>query len=210
MGHAGGVTAPLVLVGRSSSHFTRITRLFAEELGVPYTLQVVTDLRATESAGYGGNPALRMPTLLAPSGIWYGSLNICRELGRLAPSPRRLVWPEQLPGALLSNLQELTLQAMATEVELVMNDAPPESSTLARKRRESLQGTLTWLDHHSESALALLPERDLSYLEAALYCLVTHLEFRNVLPTEPYESLRRFAAHFGQRQSAQRTAFRFD
>lgn len=203
------VTDPLVLVGRSSSHFTRITRLFAEELRVPYTLQVVTDLRGTESAGYGGHPALRVPTLLAPSGAWYGSLNICRELARLAPSPRRLVWPEQLHGALASNLQELTLQAMATEVELVMNDAP-ESSALARKRRESLRGTLTWLDQHCEPALGTLPERDLSYLEAALYCLVTHLEFRNVLPTEPYDRLRRFAARFGERESAQRTGFRFD
>lgn len=209
MGHAPSVASPsLVLVGRSSSHFTRVTRLFAEELGVPYSLQVVTDLRATDSVAYGGNPALRLPILLAPSGTWFGSLNICRELARLAPAPRHVVWPEELRGAALSNLQELTLQAMSTEVELIMNDAP--DSALATKRRESLRGTLGWLDQNVAPALATLPDRDLSYLEVSLYCLVTHLDFRQVLPLEPFPHLRKFAEGFGNRESARRTSFRFD
>lgn len=198
----------VTLVGRSSSHFTRVTRFFAAELGVAYTFQVVKDLRALESASYLGNPALRLPSLIAPSGTWYGSLNICRELARLSPRPLRLVWPEQLHGPLLANLQELTLQAMSTEVELIMNDAP--QSALATKRRESLAGTLRWLDEHVHAALAELPERDLSYLEVALFCLLTHLEFRQVLPTAPYERLRRFAASFGERGGARQTPFVFD
>jgi glutathione S-transferase len=203
------VTAPiLTLVGRSSSHFTRVTRLFAQELGVAYTFHIVKDLRALESAAYSGNPALRLPSLIAPSGTWYGSLNICRELARHARTPRRVVWPEQLHGATLANVQELTLQAMATEVELIMNDAP--QSALATKRRESLTGTLRWLDQNVDAVLEALPARDLSYLEVALYCLLTHLEFRQVLSTEPYEHLRRFAATFGERDSARATAFVFD
>lgn len=200
--------SPLTLVGRSSSHFTRVTRIFAHELGVAYTFRIVTDLRALEGAAYSGNPALRLPTLLSPDGPWFGSLNICRELARAAPRPLRVVWPELLPTPALANAQELTLQAMATEVELIMNDAP--QSALPAKRKESLRGTLRWLDDHLASALPALPERDLSYLEVTLYCLVTHLEFRQVLPTEPYVRLRRFAEGFGKRESALQTPFVFD
>jgi len=198
----------LLLVGRSSSHFTRVTRVFAHDLGVAYTFQVVRDLRALESDAYRGNPALRLPSLVAPSGTWYGSLNICRELARLATRSIRIVWPEQLRGAALANLQELTLQAMSTEVELVMNDAP--QSALATKRRESLLGTLRWLEQNVDDALAELPPRDLSYVEVTLFCLLTHLEFRKVLPTEPYARLRRFAEAFGERESAVATVFAFD
>ncbi|RYZ04240.1 MAG: glutathione S-transferase domain-containing protein [Myxococcales bacterium] len=202
------VAPALTLVGRSSSHFTRVTRFFASELGVPYAFEVVTDLRALDDAAYRGNPALRLPSLIAPSGTWYGSLNICRELARLAPRSLRLVWPEQLEDASASNLQELTLQAMSTEVELIMNDAP--ESALATKRRESLLGTLRWLDANVDAALGRLPPRDLSYLEVALYCLVTHLDFRHVVPTAPYERLRTFVESFGEREGARATPFVFD
>lgn len=207
--HSASASAPgLTLVGRSSSHFTRTVRIFAHELRTPYALQVAKDLRALAQQAYGGHPALRLPTLLAPSGQWFGSLPICRELERVAASPLRLVWPEHLPSALLSNAQELTLQAMATGVELIMNDAP--ESALAGKRRESLAGTLRWLDENVDRALAALPERDLSYLEVTLYCLVTHLDFRRVLDSAPFTRLHAFAAHFGARPSAQETPFRFD
>jgi hypothetical protein len=32
-----------------------VTRIFAAELGVPYTLQVVPDLLSCDAADYGGN-----------------------------------------------------------------------------------------------------------------------------------------------------------
>src|SRR5690554_2468986 len=43
-----------VIFGRSSSHFTRVTRIFAEELDVPYSLEVVRDLLSTDANDYGG------------------------------------------------------------------------------------------------------------------------------------------------------------
>ncbi len=217
----------LTLVGRSSSHFTRVTRFFAAELVVPHAFQVVKDLRSLDAASYHSNPALRLPSLVAPSGTWFGSLSICRELARLSPKtpPLRIVWPEQLHDAvpaassvargvggrssLLANMQELTLQAMSTEVELILSDSP--SGALAVKRRESLENTLRWLDESVDAGLAQLPEdRDLSYLEVALYCLATHLEFRQVVPTAHYERLQRFAATYGEREGARLTPFVFD
>lgn len=203
------MSSPLpTLVGRSSSHFTRLTRIFAHELGVACSFQVVTDLRGTDQTAYGEHPALRLPTLLAANGPWFGSLNICRELARGSDRGLRIVWPEQLHRALHANVQELTVQAMATEVELIMNDAP--ESLLALKRRESLLGTLRWLDANVDAALASMPERDLSYWEPALFCLVEHLEFRKVLSTEPFLRLREFASGFGERDGARATPFRFD
>ncbi|MET0791438.1 MAG: glutathione S-transferase N-terminal domain-containing protein [Polyangiaceae bacterium] len=53
----------LALFGRSSSSFTRVARIDAAEPGVPYQLRVVPDLRSLEAAGYGRNPALRLPVL---------------------------------------------------------------------------------------------------------------------------------------------------
>lgn len=214
----------LVLVGRSSSHFTRVARIFAAELDVPVELQVTRDLLSLDAADYGDNPALKIPTLRTPEGVWFGALNICRELARRAPHKRNIVWPEALTTPLLSNAQELTLHAMATEVNLVLagarapqgtsggqsaiSDPPPAHVT---KMRTSLLGTVEWLERSASAVLAALPpERDLSFLEVCLFCLVRHLEFRGVLSTEPFASLRAFSDQFETRASAQQTPFVFD
>ncbi|RKH91375.1 glutathione S-transferase domain-containing protein [Corallococcus sp. AB045] len=202
-----------VIIGRSSSHFTRIARLFAAELGVDHSFQVVRDLLSTNPEDYGGNPALRIPVLKTAQGAWFGALNVSRELWRRSNSRPRVVWPEDLDVPLLANMQELTLQAMATEVTLVMEKmaGAGEGTTHARKLRESLGNMMAWLEANASAALAALPpERDLSYLEVTLFCLVTHLEFRDVLPTASYETLNRFCQQFAQRPSASATLFRFD
>ncbi|NOK10698.1 glutathione S-transferase N-terminal domain-containing protein [Corallococcus exercitus] len=202
-----------VIIGRSSSHFTRIARLFAAELRVDHSFQVLRDLLSTDPADYGGNPALRIPVLKTSRGAWFGALNVSRELWRQSNPRPRVVWPEDLDVPLLANVQELTLQAMATEVTLVMEKMAGggEGTTHALKLRKSLLNMMAWLEEHSSAALAALPpERDLSYLEVTLYCLVTHLEFRDVLPIAPYEALNRFRQQFEQRPSARDTAFHFD
>lgn len=204
---------PPVLIGRSSSHFTRIARLFASELCVPCSFQVVRDLLSTDPADYGGNPALRIPVLKSAGGAWFGALNVSRELWRRSSPRRRVVWPEDLDVPLLANMQELTLQAMATEVTLVMEKmaGAGEGTRHALKLRESLLNMMAWLEDNANAALAALPpERDLSYLEVTLFCLVTHLEFRDVLPTKPYAALNQFCQQFSKRPSASETAFRFD
>lgn len=202
-----------VIIGRSSSHFTRIARLFATELGVDHSFQVVRDLLSTNPEDYGGNPALRIPVLKTAQGAWFGALNVSRELWRRSNPRLRVVWPEDLDTPLLANMQELTLQAMATEVTLVMEKmaGAGEGTTHARKLRESLGNMMAWLEANASAALAALPpERDLSYLEVTLFCLVTHLEFRDVLPTASYATLNRFCQQFAQRPSASATPFRFD
>lgn len=207
------VAATPVIVGRSSSHFTRLTRIFAAEAGVDYVFHPVFDIMSLDPADYAGNPALKLPVLETPEGSWFGALNVCRELVRRSRKGPRVVWPEQLEQPLPANAQELVLHAMATEVALIMPKVAQQESSGAHtaKMTRSLENVLSWLDGNADAALAALPgERDLSYLEASLFCLVTHLEFREVVPTEPYPALRRFRDEFGTRASASGTRYCFD
>lgn len=202
-----------VIIGRSSSHFTRVTRIFAAELEVDCSFEVVRDLMSSDPDDYGGNPALKMPTLRTPRGAWFGALHICRELSRLSARGARLVWPEDLDEPLLANAQELVVQAMTTEVALILArlSADGDGGAHQAKMTRSLTNTMAWLETHAAQAIDALPrDRDLSYLEVTLFCLVTHLEFRSVLPMEPYPKLRELCQRFAARASTHENAYRFD
>ena len=200
------------IVGRSSSHFTRVTRIFAAETHVDYAFDVVRDLMSPNAGDYGGNPALKLPILQIADGSWFGALNICRALSRLSTCDIDIVWPEVLQQPLLANAQELTLQAMATEVTLIMSKHAGAGNDLHQsKMRTGLANTMLWLDANVRAALAALPpHRGLSYLEVTLFCLITHLEFTSVLPVTDYPNLVEFGRHFGTRPAALETLYRFD
>jgi hypothetical protein len=199
------------IVGRSSSHFTRVVRIFAEEAAVPHEFQVVPSLVSQDAGSYGGNPGLRLPNLLTGEGPVFGSLGSCRALGALAPERPLMVWPEAAPSALATNALELTLQAMSTEVTLIMLSVTgSEPSAYADKLRSALSGMMGWLDAHIVDALAALPERQLSYLELTLFCLIDHLEFRQVVPLAGHDHLIHFRNSFSERPSALATVYRFD
>lgn len=201
------------LIGRSSSHFTRIARIFAAELGVAYDFHILRDIMSPNLQDYGGNPALKIPVLRTARGSWFGTLNVCRELRRHATNKARVLWPEDLTESLSANLQELVLQTMATEVTIVMSKVGGGAQSGAHhdKLRTSLLNMMAWLEQNVDAALAELPsERSVSFLEVSLYCLVMHLSFREVLDTTPYAALTAFCQRFGQRASCVETTFRFD
>jgi glutathione S-transferase len=200
--------------GRSSSHFTRLTLIFANELSVPVELVPIYDITEVDSAVYAGNPALKMPTLRRSNSLVLGSENICRALAEMAKAPKKVVWPEQLKSDLCRNAQELVWHAMAAQVQLVfgvlVNKLPADNPYFV-KGRAGLQGALRWLNENLRDVLRELPApRDLSLFEVALFCLVEHLTFRSTLEVAPYPALTEFARSFSQRPSAQRTAYRFD
>jgi glutathione S-transferase len=204
---------PLTIIGRSSSSFTRVARIFAAELGLDYGLEIVRNLESVNPEDYGGNPALKVPSLRAAQLTWFGALNMCRELVRLAERRLRVVWPEALDAPLLGNMQELVLQAMSTEVGLIMSGiaGQPSDTPHRLKMKRSLENTMSWLDAHLRTARAALPpDRDLSYLEVTLFCLVAHLDFRKVLATAPYAELTAFRDDFAERQASKRTEYQFD
>jgi glutathione S-transferase len=197
----------LVLVGRSSSHFTRTARLFAHELGVAYTFRPVLDMTVTETANYADNPALKVPVLLDEQGPLFGTENICRELARRSGQRERVTLRGDVGDRRVANAEEMILHAMSTGVIVIMSGAaaPPP------KVRRSLENALAFLDQNVEQVRsALPPDRRLSFCEASLFCLVTHLPFRKVMEVSGYPRLQAFCQEFEQRPGARITPYRFD
>lgn len=204
----------LQIVGRSSSLFTRLPLIFAEQLAVPYELVPIYDMTALGPEVYAGNPALKLPILRLQGTVLFGALNICRALDERAERPTRIIWPEELRSALARNAQELVWHAMAAQVQLVMGTVVgklPADNIYFTKARDGLEGSLRWLDANMTDVMSELPApRGLSVFEASLFCLVDHLMFRKTLGVEAYPALVRFTHAFAERPSAQKTAYRFD
>jgi glutathione S-transferase len=201
------------IVGRSSSHFTRLVRVFAEELGVTCGFVPVHDLASLDSRDYAGNPALKLPVLRMGDVAVFGAGNICRTLAELASEPRRVVWPEDLRDVPSRNAQELVWHAMQAQVQLGFGTQIaklPADSIYFAKAAAGLRNALEWLDERVPSVIDALPPRDISMLEASLFCLIEHLAFRATIPLVPYGQLTAFARVFGERASAQHTPYVFD
>lgn len=200
------------IIGRSSSLFTRVPLVFAEELGVAYELVPIYDMTSTDEKVYGGNPAFKLPSLRRGGSVLFGAQNICHALAGMA-EPRRIVWPHDLREDVLRNAQEMVWHAMAAQVQLVFGTVIgklPAANIYFAKGRAGFEGALRWLNDNAEQYLRALPPRDLSLLEVTLFCLVEHLAFRETLPVASYPALTAFAAKFAERPSAKRTVYRFD
>ena len=153
----------IILTGRSSSHFTRIVRIFAIEMKIDHAFQIVRDLTSGDVANYAGNPALKVPVL----------------------------------------------QAMTTEVSLIMANLSGSTTAAPSKLQSSLHAMMSWLDEHAADALAL-PPHDLSFLEVSLFCLLEHLEFRQMLDISGYVQLMTFRQRYARRAACVATAFKYD
>lgn len=200
--------AAITLVGRSSSHFTRTARMFALELGIPHHFRPVLDLTSLDQDDYAGNPALKIPILVDARGSLFGLENICRELRRRS-LVANVILRGELAERVVANAEELILHAMASEVSLLM--AKGEGRTTHSKVEASLVNCLRYLDQQIDALLLVLPvERTVSFVEVALYCLLTHLTFRQLLDPRGYTRLVAFGETFGQRESARATAYYFD
>lgn len=210
-------TRALTLVGRRSSLFTRVPLFLAAALEVPLGFEPVMDMTDQSPAAYGGNPALKLPTLRAGGQLVFGAFNICRRLAAHAPDAAlraRITWPEDLRDTIVLNAQEMLAHAMAAQVQHVMGVqvcALPADNAFFAKTRAGLAGALQWLDASLDAVLATLPRhRFLSLFEVSLFCLVEHLAFRRTVPLDAYPRLGRFAAEFGRHPAAQGTTYRFD
>ena len=201
----------LVVVGRSSSHFTRTVRIFALELGVPHAFRPVFDLTALDAETYAGNPALKVPVLVTGDGPLFGTENICRELVRRSGRGAEVVLRGAVADLRVANAEELVLHAMSTEVSLIVAQLAGDARLAPAKLDRSLDGSLRHLDDHLPEALAALPApRRLSFLEVAVFCLVTHLPFRKIRSVDGYPRLVELCRQFGARPGARATEYAFD
>lgn len=201
-----------VLVGRSSSHFTRVARVFAHELGVEYELAPVYDIAAADMTTFSDNPTLRVPSLRTDSGTWFGSLNVCRELARRAKKDATILWPEALLDVTSANAQEIVLDAMAAEVIVVTARLArlPADHVFLKKPFARIEASVAWLERELPGVLARIPEGSLSLLEVTAFCLATHLGFREVMSIDGCPNLLAFTRRFGERESARATEYAFD
>jgi glutathione S-transferase len=201
----------IVIVGRSSSHFTRTTRIFASELAVPYEFRAVLDMATLDRTVYGDNPALKVPVLVDEDGPLFGTENICRALAMRSGQRERVVLRGDVTGRLVANAEELLLHAMSNDVTLIMTAAPGDERPPPHKVRPSLENALAFLEANVGAVRAALPPaRLLSFFETALFCLVRHLPFRKLMDTSGYARLQDFCQEFEQRPGAASTAYRFD
>jgi glutathione S-transferase len=205
---------PVTLFGRRSSHFTRVTRIFAEELGVAYEIVPIYDMKERDPSFYSDNPALKLPTLRLGDATMFGTENICRTLAEHAGSPSGIIMPEHLRSPMQRNAQELVWHCMAAQVQIVLGTLVgklPIDNIYFQKALAGFTGALGWLDRHVDEVVASLPaSRRLSLFETTLFCLIEHLHFRETLPIHPYTALGTFAATFATRPSAQRTPYEID
>lgn len=203
----------LEIIGRRSSHYTRMVRLLAEELGVAYVLRPIHDLLSQDPAVFAGNPALKLPAArLGETTVW-GSHNACRLIARSAPDGEaRVFLPEQAHTALLMNAHEVLAHVMAAQVEVVFHEIvsrrPPDATS--RKRRTSLMLCLEWLDKYLDEIHAGLPVNRIALFDLGLYALLEHVPFRNPIDLSPMPRLVDFVAAFGERASARATPYVFD
>ena len=201
----------LILTGRSSSHFTRTARIFALELGVPHVFRPVFDMTLLEASNYEGNPALKVPILVDDRGPLFGTENICRELVRRAGAAQRVVLAGQSTERIVANSEELTLHVMSQGVSIIMLKMADPSRPIPEKTQQGLENSLDYLDANLGKVLEVLPpERTLSFVEVALFCVMTHLPFRQVMDVSRWLDLGDFCRTFGQRESAKQTEYRFD
>lgn len=199
------------LVGRSSSNFTRITRIFAHELGIPLKFVPLYDITSMRVEEYGGNPALKVPVLVDAAGPVFGSENVCRELVRRAGAESRVVMRGASPDRVVTNMEELTLCTLSAEVPIVMAKLAGNTDAVSPKIVRSMANSLAYLDENVSALAEKLPDgRQFSFIEVALYCLMTHLVFREVADVTPYPKLRAFADAFGKRESAKATTYSVD
>ena len=205
---------PLTITGRRSSHFTRMTLIFAETLGVGYGLRPVYDMTALDAESYANNPALKLPILHRGENVLFGALNVCRAIAETAGASADIVWPEDLADDISRNAQELVWHGMAAQVQLIMGTLIaklPADSIFFTKTRTGFEGALAWLDaHHGEALQKLRPDRRLSAFEVSLFCLVEHIQWRKTLPFDRYRALGEFAQAFAANPAAMRTAYAFD
>jgi glutathione S-transferase len=200
------------LVGRSSSHYTRLARLFALELGVAVEFVPVFDLASRDAADYAGNPALKLPVLRIGDTAAFGAENICRTLADRIENAD-VIWTEQLGSVTGRNAQELTWHAMQAQVQLVFGTQAaglPADNVYFSKAASGLGSALAWLDGHLDAVLDALPPRRISLLEGSLFCLLEHLVFRPTVPFDTCPRLVAFAEAFRQRSSAQATTYHVD
>jgi glutathione S-transferase len=204
-----------ILFATPLSHFARKVRILLAELDVPFELRFVPNLLSSDPADFGGNPILRIPTLLHGERWIIESDQIVRYIVETWDPGDRLgclaLDPEQ------RNVLSILSALMAAEVELILSarsgiegvDAMP----YFQRHHAVIEHCLVWLEEHGrhqwlgtddadESGAKQRRKRAFSYLDVTLVAAWEHLQHKQLGPNlERFPWLAERVALFAERPS---------
>lgn len=187
------------------SHFARKIRILLAELDVPHEIVYVKNLLSTDPADFGGNPILKIPTLVDEEQWVVESDLIARYLvERHDPEDRLRV---HSMNANQRNVLSMINAAMAAEVELILSARSGiegvESIPFFQRYAEAIELCLDWLEKEGKAHWT----EELGYLDIALACMWDHLVHYERIPEgKPYDWLKARVAQFAARPAFESTA----
>ena len=190
------------LYGTPLSHFTRKVRILLAELDVPFDFERVAGVLETSPAAYGGNPLMRVPTLVDGDQTLIESDHIARYLvGRHDPGDRFGVRSERV-----RDLNRLAVAngVMANEVVLILAKRGGvediEGVSYFRKLTTGIHSGLAWLDASVDD------DPHLDYADIAAICMFQHARHYELVPLDAYARLAARVERFAGRPSIASTA----
>lgn len=192
------------LIGTPLSHFTRKIRILLAELGVPFTFVRPPGVLASAPATYGGNPLMRVPTLIDGDATVFESDHIARYLvARHDPADRLGVRSDKV-----ADLNRLALinGVMANEVTVILAKraglADVDSVAYFRKLGSAIDLALDDLDRDLD-----VDAPSFDYRDAALACMWQHLLHYQLRPDLPrHTRIAARVAHLASRPSIASTS----
>jgi glutathione S-transferase len=169
----------LQLLGTPLSHFTRKIRILLAELGVPFTFVRAPGVLASAPDTYGGNPLMRVPTLVDGEVTVFDSEHIARYVVRRHGADDRL-------GVLSERVDDLNRLAlingvMANEVVLILARRggleDVDGVAYFRKLGAAIDLALAGIDRDVEVEAA-----GFDYRDVALVCMWQHLNHYQLRP----------------------------
>ncbi|HMG24372.1 MAG TPA: glutathione S-transferase family protein [Kofleriaceae bacterium] len=169
----------LQLIGTPLSHFTRKIRMLLAELGVEFEFVRAPGVLAPATASYGGNPLLRVPTLVDGDVTLIDSDHIARYLMRKHDPGDRL-------GVSSDRVRDLNRLAlvngiMANEVVLILARrgglTDIEGVAYFRKLTAAIDNALAQLDHDID-----VDAPGLDYGDIATICMWQHIDHYQLRP----------------------------
>ena len=192
------------LFGTPLSHFTRKLRILLVELGVEFDFVPAPGVMGTDTAGYGDNPLMRVPTLVHGGETLVESDHIARYLVRAYdPDDRLGVRSERV-----ADLNRLAMAngVMANEVVLILAKrgglADIEQVVYFQKLALGIANGLAWLDAHTDADAPGFDYRDI-----ATICMWQHvIHYGIATGLDAYPRIAARVARFADRPSVASTA----
>jgi len=193
----------LQLIGTPLSHFTRKLRILLAELGVAFEFVRAPGVLAPAAATYGGNPLLRVPTLVDGEVTLIDSDHIARYLVRKHdPGDRLGVCSDQVRDL---NRLALVNGIMANEVVLILARrgglTDLDGVAYFRKLTAAIDNALAQLDHDVD-----VDAPGFDYGDIATICMWQHINHYQLRPElDRHARIAARVARLGDRPSVAST-----